>query len=68
MANWGVNCRMKVSSPTFLVGSGTFTFVSYKLTHSPQFYKLLWGVCSSGVMLAIFSLVYLFLYTSLKNP
>ena len=25
------------------------------------------GVCSSGVMLVIFSLVYLFLYTSLKN-
>ena len=45
MANWGVNCRMKVSSPTFLVGSGTFTFVSYKLIHSSQFYKLLWGVC-----------------------
>ena len=27
-----------------------------------------WGVCYLGVMLAIFSLVYLFLYTSLKNP
>lgn len=40
MANLGVNCRLKVSSPTFFVGSGTFTFVSYKLTHSPQFYKL----------------------------
>ena len=26
------------------------------------------GVCYLGVMLAIFSLVYPFLYTSLKNP
>ena len=35
MVDLGVGRRLKVSSPTFYVGSGTFTFAAYNSTHSP---------------------------------